>query len=150
MPRARARQPGPLPPAFATAERLHAAAIRLLRALRIEDRASGLSGPRISALSVIVYGGPLPMSALAAAEQVQPPTITRLVAELERDGLVERIRDPGDRRVLKVQATAQGRRLLEEGRRRRVARLAAAVAALSAGDRKTLDRAAELIRELAR
>ena len=70
----RRRQPVPpppdAPPGFGTADRLHSAAIHLLRSLRVEDQVSGLSGPRLSALSVIVFGGPLPMSALAAAEQV--------------------------------------------------------------------------------
>jgi DNA-binding MarR family transcriptional regulator len=90
------------------------------------------------------------MSALAQAEQVQPPTITRLVAEMEKDGLVERVRSEADRRVLTVRATPEGRRLLEEGRRRRVARLAAALEALPAADRKLLARAAELIEQVAR
>ena len=133
---------------FATADRLHSAAIHLLRSLRAEDRSSGLTGPRLSALSVIVFGGPIAMSALAAAEQVRPPTITRLVAELERLGLVERTRDARDLRGVKVRATAKGRRLLEEGRRRRVERLAAALQALPAPDRKLLARAAELIERM--
>jgi len=145
------RQPAPRPrPGFATADRLHSAAIHLLRTLRVEDRASGLSAPRLSALSVLVFGGPRTMSALAQAEQVQPPTITRLVAEMEKDGLVERVRSEQDRRVLTMRATAEGRRLLEEGRRRRVARLAAALEALPAADRKLLARAAELIEDVAR
>jgi DNA-binding MarR family transcriptional regulator len=148
MPRAR-RQSEPSSEAVAAADRLHSAAIRLLRAVRVEDRASGLSGPRLSALSVIVFGGPLPMSALAAAEQVQPPTMTRLVHDLERDGLVERVQDTADRRVLQVRATSRGRALLQEGRRRRVARLATALSALPAADRKLLARAAGLIAELA-
>src|ERR1051325_3298626 len=93
----RARQSA-RPRGFATADRLHSAAIHLLRSLRTEDRSSGLSGPRLSALSVIVFAGPIAMSALAAAEQVRPPTMTRLVAELERRGLVERERDPDDHR----------------------------------------------------
>jgi DNA-binding MarR family transcriptional regulator len=143
------RQPAPRPePGAATAERLHAAAVHLLRALRVEDRASGLSGPRLSALSVIVFGGPLPMSALAQAEQVQPPTITRLVKEMEREGLVERIRSREDRRVQRVRATPAGSRLLLAGRRRRVARLAAALAALPPADQRLLARAAELIEKL--
>ena len=108
MPPRRVRQPAPRPAAVASAHRLHAAAVHLLRSLRAVDRASGLSGPRISALSVIVFGGPLSMSALAAAEQVQPPTMTRLVRELEREQLVERVRDADDRRVLKVRATTPG------------------------------------------
>ena len=145
------RQPLARPrPGFATADRLHSAAIHLLRTLRVEDRASGLSAPRLSALSVLVFGGPRSMSALALAEQVQPPTITRLVAEMEKDGLVERVRSEQDRRVLTVRATAEGRRLLVEGRRRRVARLAAALEGLPAADRKLLARAAELIEQVAR
>ena len=147
----RVRQPAPKSdPDTLTADRLHSAAIRLLRSLRIEDRAAGLSGPRLSALSVIVFGGPITMSALAQAEQVQPPTMTRLVGEMEREGLVERVRSSEDRRVLTVRATPAGKQLLLEGKRRRVARLAAAVAALPAADRKLLARAAELIEGLAR
>jgi DNA-binding MarR family transcriptional regulator len=151
----RSRQPAPLAPAprrpgFATADRLHSAAIHLLRSLRTEDSASGLSGPRLSALSVIVFAGPIAMSALAAAEQVRPPTMTRLVAELERRGLVERERDPDDHRGVRVRATTIGRELLEEGRRRRVVRLAAALEALPPAERKLLARAAELIEAMVR
>jgi DNA-binding MarR family transcriptional regulator len=146
----RSRQPIPRQAEFGTADRLHSAAIHLLRSLRVEDRASGLSGPRLSALSVVVFAGPLTMSALALAEQVQPPTITKLVREMEQEGLVERVRDRNDRRVLMVRATARGRQLLEEGRRRRVVRLAAALEALPRRDRKLVARAAELIDRLAR
>jgi DNA-binding MarR family transcriptional regulator len=146
----RPRQPIPRQAEFGTADRLHSAAIHLLRSLRVEDRASGLSGPRLSALSVVVFAGPLTMSALAQAEQVQPPTITKLVREMEREGLVERVRDRDDRRVLMVGATARGRQLLEQGRRRRVVRLAAALEALPERDRKLVARAAELIDRLAR
>ena len=150
MPR-RTRQDGPRPdPEFATADRLHSAAIHLLRSLRVEDRASGLSGPRLSALSVIVFAGPVTMSALAQAEQVQPPTITKLVGEMERDGLVERIRSSEDRRVLTVRATAAGKQLLLEGRHRRVARLAKALAELPPAPRSLLARAAELLERLAK
>ncbi len=146
----RSRQATPVQAEFDTADRLHSAAIHLLRSLRVEDRASGLSGPRLSALSVIVFAGPLPMSGLALAEQVQPPTITKLVRDMERDGLVERVRDTDDRRVLMVRATVRGRSLLQEGRRRRVVRLAAALEKLPAVDRKLLARAARLIDRLAR
>jgi DNA-binding MarR family transcriptional regulator len=149
-PRARQSAPAPTATDFAAANKLHSAAIRLLRSIRVEDRASGLSGPRLSALSVVVFGGPLSMAALAAAEQVQPPTMTRLVRELEREGLVERMRDQEDRRVLQVRPTARGRQVMEEGRRRRVVRVAAALKALPAADRTLLGRAAELIERLAR
>lgn len=132
------------------ADRLHSAAIHLLRRLRIEDAASGLTAPRLSALSVIVYGGPLTLGALAGAEQVRPPTMTRLVSALERDGLVSREPDPGDRRQVLLRATPAGRRLLEEGRARRTSTLAARLALLPDGDLAALAWAAELLERLAR
>ncbi len=131
------------------ADRLHSAAIHLLRKLRSEDSASGLSAPRLSALSVIVFAGPVTMGELAAAEQVRPPTISRLVKDLERHGLVSRKADPGDERVQKVSATAKGRRLLQEGRRRRVSKLAAGLSRLSAEERRKLIHSAELMERLA-
>jgi len=128
-----------------TADRLHSAAIRLLRRLRTADAATGVSAPRLSALSVVVFRGPLTLSELAAAEQVRPPTITRLVQHLERDGLVERLPDPGDRRVTRVRATIAGRRLLTAGRVRRVRRLAGDVSRLSVADRRTLTHAVDVL-----
>src|SRR3989442_5177443 len=96
------------PPARAIADRLHSAAIHLLRRLRVEDKAMGLTGPRASALSVLVFRGSLTMSQLAEAEQVRRPTITRLVDGLERRGLVRRVSDAEDGRVQLVEATAAG------------------------------------------
>src|SRR6185503_1445622 len=117
------------------ADRLHSAAIHLLRRLRVEDKAMGLSAPRASALSVLVFRGPVTMSALAEAEQVRRPTITRLVDSLERRGLVRRVNDPADGRIQLVEATAAGKRLLQKGRARRVERLVKAMAHLSLEDR---------------
>ncbi|NUQ13661.1 MAG: MarR family transcriptional regulator, partial [Gemmatimonadaceae bacterium] len=85
----------------ALAEAVHRLAIRLLRTLRSEDEQSGLTGPRLSALSVIVFAGPVTLGELAAAEQVKPPTMTRLVRALEREGLVRREKDPADGRVIR-------------------------------------------------
>jgi DNA-binding MarR family transcriptional regulator len=135
--------------AVATADRLHSAAIHLLRRLRAEDEGSGLTAPRLSALSVIVFAGPLTMGELAAAEQVRPPTISRLVRDLESAGLVERTVDARDARVQRVSATPAGVRLLEEGRRRRVAALAAELAALPQADRELLARTAGLLERIA-
>ena len=132
------------------AERLHAAAIHLLRRLRAEDDASGLTAPRLSALSVLVFGGARTIGELAAAEQVRPPTISRLVRELERDGLVTRETDAGDARVQRVRATRPAEALLVAGRARRVTRLAAEVAALSAAERRLLRDALPLLERLAR
>ena len=130
------------------ANRLHSAAIHLLRRLRHEDAASGLTPARLSALSVLVFGGPCTLGDLARAEGVRPPTMTRLVQGLERDGLVERAPDPADRRLVRLRATADGERVLREGRRRRVARLAAALATLAVEDRARLSDAVELLERL--
>jgi DNA-binding MarR family transcriptional regulator len=142
---ARASRQSPSKADLRTADRLHSAAIRLLRRLRTADAATGLSAPRLSALSVVVFRGPLTLSELAAAEQVRPPTTTRLVQHLERDGLVARLPDPGDRRVTRVRATPAGRRLLTAGRERRVRRLADDLARLSAADRRVLTRAVDAL-----
>lgn len=130
------------------ADRLHSAAIHLLRRLRTEDNASGLSAPRLSALSVIVFAGPLRISDLAKAEQVKVPTTTRLVTALERDGLVDRTSAPDDARACLVKATARGRRLLQRGRERRVKTLANGLDSLTKRDRSVLSRAAALLEQL--
>ena len=137
-------------PTTELADRLHSAAIHLLRRLRREDDASGLPAPQLSALSVIVFGGPVTLGQLAAAEQVRPPTITKLVATLEADGLVVREADDADRRIVRVRATARGARLLQEGRARRVASLADSLRGLSAKDRAALERAVPLLERVAR
>ena len=132
-----------------TADLLHSAAVRILRRIRSADEASGLSGPRLSALSVIVFRGPLSIGDLAAAEQVRPPTISRMVKDLEYEGLVRRRSLASDRRVQLVTATASGRRLLERGRRRRVQELSALLSALPERQRKTVRVAAELLLRIA-
>jgi DNA-binding MarR family transcriptional regulator len=127
------------------ADLVHGAAIRLLRVVRREDVAAGLSAPQLSALSVLVFGGPQTMSALATAEQVRPPTMSRLVDDLERLGLAERIAKPGDRRVYVVRVTDAGRALLEEGRRKRLARLVEILADATPRERRALRSAAQTI-----
>jgi DNA-binding MarR family transcriptional regulator len=132
------------------ADRLHSAAIHLLRRLRREDDASGLSAPRLSALSVVVFGGPITLGSLAAAEQVRPPTMTRLVQALEREGLVVRRTQKGDARIVVIHATARGRRLLTEGRMRRVMRLARDLDALKSAELDLLSRAVEILERVVR
>jgi DNA-binding MarR family transcriptional regulator len=139
--RARVADPAPATDAERTADRLHSAAIHLLRRLRREDAKSGLSAPRLSALSVVVFGGPLTLGELAAAEQVKPPTMTRLVSALEDAGLVTREPDASDGRLTRIRATARGRTLLLQGRARRVAALSAEVRALDDADREVVERA---------
>jgi DNA-binding MarR family transcriptional regulator len=130
------------------AARLHAAALHLLRRLAQEDRATGVSPARLSALSVLVFGGPRTIGALAAAEGVRPPTMTRLVAGLVADGLVERLEEPGDRRVVRLQASPTGRATLLTGRDRRVATLGAMLGPLTPKERRRLDQAAAIIEEM--
>ena len=110
---------------MAVADRLHSAAIRLLRRVRVEDARAGVTPAQLSALSVLVFGGPCTVTALARAEQVAVPTISRLVATLVAAGLVERVASARDGRSVVLHPTAAGRAMLVEGRRRRVARLAA-------------------------
>ena len=133
---------------FEIADKLHSAAIHLLRRLRAEDDAMNLSPPRLSALSVVVFAGPVTLSDLAAAEQVRLPTISRLIKDLEGEGLVRRLKAGDDARVQRVSATAKGKKILMEGRRRRVSRLAADLAALSTTERARLGEAAELMERL--
>lgn len=129
------------------ADDLHSAAIRLLRRVRREDEAVGLSAARLSALSVIVFGGPVRISALARAEQVQTPTMTPIVAALERDGLITREVDPSDARAVILRATGKGTKLMAEGRRLRVANLAEALRPLGADERATLRQAAAILQD---
>lgn len=131
-----------------TADRLHSAAIHLLRRLRKRDVASGLSAPRLSALSVVVFGGPLTLGELASAEQVRPPTMTRIVRALEAKGLVVRATDPSDRRVVRLRATALGIRTMKEGRRRRVELLSQWIENLSPAEREVLEQGVGILENL--
>lgn len=127
------------------ADRFHSAAIHALRHVRREDSDTGLSAARLSALSVLVFGGPRTLGELAAAEQVRPATMTRIVQALEQEGLVRRESDPDDRRVTRLHATAKGERVMWRGRERRVANLATLLAALSEEEVAQVHEAAELV-----
>lgn len=131
------------------ADRLHSAAVHLLRLLRKVDSESGLTAPRLSILSVLVFAGPRTLGELADAEQVRPPTMTRLVAALERDGFVRRETDKADRRVSRIHATKKGERRLWDARVRRVGDLASRLSTLSAVERRELEKAAKLIERIA-
>jgi DNA-binding MarR family transcriptional regulator len=124
------------------ADAIHSAAIHLLRHVAREDPASALTRSRLSALSVIVYAGPLGLNELAAAEQVRPPTMTKIVYALEDAGLVQK-RWQG--RGVRLTATARGRRVLEQARRRRLALLTRRLERLAPGEVATVAKAAELI-----
>jgi DNA-binding MarR family transcriptional regulator len=134
----------------AVADRLHSAALHLLRRLRTEDDALGISPPRLSALSVVVHAGPIGIGSLAAAEGVAAPTMTRLVDGLERDGFVRRRRDLDDARGVLVEATSTGRRVLTKGREQRVRTLAEGLTTLSPQELAAIGRGAELIERVTR
>src|SRR5919198_5999067 len=127
------------------ADRFHSAAIHALRHVRRADPATGLSPARLSALSVLVFGGPRTLGELAAAEQVRPATMTRIAQSLEEDGYALRERDPSDGRVVRLSATAKGRRVMQQGRERRVANLARLLERLSDEDVARIHEAAELV-----
>ncbi|MBA4072551.1 MAG: MarR family transcriptional regulator [Gemmatimonas sp.] len=112
-------------------DQLHQLAIALLRGVRVEDERAGVGPALLSALSVLTFGGPHALGALAHAEGVRPPTMSRLVDGLERAGLARRRADPDDARGLRIEATPQGRALLLAGRARRLRRLAVAARALT-------------------
>lgn len=130
------------------ADHLHSAAIRLLRAVRVADAETGVSPPKLSALSVLVFGGAMSLTALARAEQVTAATMSKLVSDLEAEGLVAKRSDKADKRGLRIEVTAKGRALMQEGKRRRLALLEARVAKLRRAERAELDRAAALMLRL--
>ena len=130
------------------AARVHAAALHLLRRLAQEDRATGVSAPRLSALSVLVFGGPRTIGSLAAIEGVTPPTMTRLVAAMAAGGLVDRQPDPADRRIVRVAASDRGRELLLAGRNRRVSTLATMIGPLTPKERRRLAAASGIIERI--
>jgi DNA-binding MarR family transcriptional regulator len=127
------------------ADRFHSAAIHALRHVRRDDPETGLSAARLSALSVLVFGGARTLGELAAAEHVRPATMTRIVQALEQEGLVRRESDPDDGRVTRLQATAKGERVMWRGRERRVANLATLLSGLSEQEIARVHEAAELV-----
>jgi DNA-binding MarR family transcriptional regulator len=130
---------------LAVADAVHSAAIHLLRGVRKEDERTGVGPARLSALSVLVFAGPMRLTELARIEQVKPPTMTKVIAGLEAGGLVRRRPDPGDARAVRLEATARGTKLLQAGRRRRVARLGIVLQALAPEELDVLRRAAMII-----
>jgi DNA-binding MarR family transcriptional regulator len=124
--------------------RLRLVVTRLARRLRQHSEAP-LSPTQAAVLATIDRRGPLTLGELAEAERVQPPTITAAVDRLEQQGLVQRRRGPHDRRVVRVQVTADGGEVLDEARSRKSAYLEQRLRSLSARDRATLERAASIL-----
>jgi len=129
------------------ADRLHSAAIHLLRRVRRTDVETGVTPAQLSALSVLM-SGPKTLGELAAAEQVRPPTVTRLASELERLGLVRREADPTDGRIARLRSSAKGSAVLRRGRELRIAELERRLRALDRSELRTLDEAAVIIERI--
>jgi len=127
---------------------LNSVAIHLVRRLRRADGQLGVTSSRLSALSVLVFGGPRSINELAAAEQVSAPTISKIVVALEAAGLVRRRGHPTDARAVVLTATPKGVRLMERGRRNRVDVLAAELRLVPPADVAVLRRAAAILRGL--
>jgi len=134
----------------ALADRLHSLAIHLLRRIRRGDDESGLSAPRLSALSVIIYRGPISLTELAKAESVTAPTMTRLVQALVRAGLVERSVDETDNRVVLLRTTAAGRQTLDVARANRLAALEELLRRLDSDEAALVERAVDALEPLFR
>lgn len=130
---------------FEVADRLHSAAIHLLRNAAKTDVLSGQGPARLSALSVLVFGGPKTLGQLAAAERVKPPTMSRIVTGLKRAGLARVHADGKDARKIQISVTVKGERLLQEARQRRIRALAEMLEGLHSTELAALERATEII-----
>src|SRR2546430_14993256 len=126
------------------ADRLHSAAIHVLRRARRTDPLTGVSPAQLSALSVLM-GGPKTLGELAAAEQVRPPTMSRLVGEMQRARVARKVTDRVDKRVVRIHATAKGLRALESGRAMRIEAIERLVGGLEVNDVEALERAVSII-----
>ena len=133
-----------------TADRIHSASIHLLRRVAREDAAVGVSGARLSALSVLVFAGPKTVSELAAMERVKVPTMSRLAAAMEDEGLVRRDPHLSDARAVVLSATAKGRRVLDRGRELRLSLLEQLLSRASPRELETVREAAEIVDRLVR
>jgi DNA-binding MarR family transcriptional regulator len=122
------------------ADRLHSAAIHLLRRARRTDPLTGVSPAQLSALSVLM-SGPKTLGDLAAAEQVRPPTMSRLVSEMERAGVARKVTDREDARVIRVHATPKGLRALSRGRAMRIEAIERLLSELDPNEIGTVERA---------
>src|SRR6202042_2807112 len=129
------------------AERLHSAALHLLRHLRQVDTESGIGPARLSVLSVLVFGGPATIGELAAADQVKAPTMSKLVQGLEETGLVSRAAAV-DRRSVMLRATSHGRKVLAKARDRRLDLFSRMLEKATQEELETLETASAIIDRL--
>ena len=132
-----------------TAQTLNSAAIHLLRGVRPADRLSGLTPARLSALSVLVFGGPSPLGRLATIEAVASPTMTRIVDGLCDLGLAQRQPHPDSSRIVMIAATEDGRALMQDAAERRTEMIVDALRQLEPEERDLVHEAAPVLQELA-
>lgn len=123
--------------------------VRLARRVRAVRSAGALSTNKISVLSHLKRLGPSTPGEVAALDRQQPQSLTRVFAELERDGLVVRSADAGDRRQSIITITDAGVEELQRDVAERDAWLAAALAGLSETERQVLILAAALMEQIA-
>ncbi|MEW9551873.1 MarR family winged helix-turn-helix transcriptional regulator [Nonomuraea sp. NPDC050783] len=97
-----------------------------------------LSFTTLSVLHTLAGRGPKRLTELAAGEQVTQPAITQMVTKLERDGLVERLPDPSDRRAVLVRLTEAGAAIVHARRADRMAHLADLTGALTPAERAAI------------
>jgi len=134
----------------ALADRLHSLAIHLLRRVKRSDDEAGLSAPRLSALSVVIYRGPISLTELAKAEGVTAPTMTRLTQALVRSGLVEKSVNQSDNRAVLLRATPAGKHTLDIARAKRLAALEELLEGLDPEDAALVERAVSALEPLLR
>jgi DNA-binding MarR family transcriptional regulator len=125
--------------AFEAADRMHSASIHLLRRAGREDVKNGTSGARLSALSVRVFAG---------WERVRVPTMSRLVAAMDEEGLIRKARNGSDARSVVLHPTAKGRRVLDRARELRLSALASLFAEATAEELQTVREAAAIVDRL--
>jgi DNA-binding MarR family transcriptional regulator len=134
-----------------TPTRLRIAIGRVSRRLRTTPAgaAAGLTPTKISVLLTVVREGPLRLSTLAESEALNPTMLSRVIANLVDTGYVTRTSDDGDRRAAWVRATADGEALAQRMRRERTSAVEGALAVMSPGRRRLLERALPALEELA-
>jgi DNA-binding MarR family transcriptional regulator len=130
-----------------TADRLHSAAIHLLRRVRRTDALTGVPAAQLSALSVLT-GGPRTLGEMAAAEQVKPPTMSKLVSEMEGAALVRRSGDAADARIVRLEMTVKGKRVLAKGRDLRIAEIERRIRGLAPDDAGTVLEAVGIVERM--
>lgn len=135
-------------PAGVLAAALRLAVVRLNRRLRAQRAHTSVSLTQLAAMSTLDHHGPLSPGELAAYERVQPPSMTRVLAALEQQGLVVRRPHPTDGRQVIVELSPAGQQLCHDEIRLREAWLCRRVSELTPADREVLRKAVEVINRM--